>query len=129
MESEALRRIRTMREVRTGSDVARGQRLRTTNNLGKTREEAGQAESPTDRRTEQTLEKEKRRFAAYEASVDRSRQRMLASREKLAMTLHRNQALTELRHQLQRSRLEGSAPAAPKVPAHRQSNRQIELRY
>jgi len=129
MESEALRHIRTMREVRTGLDVARGQRLRTTNSLGKTREEAGQVESPTDRRMEQTLEKERRRFAAYEASVNRSRQRVLASREKLAMTLHRNRALTELRHELRRSRLEGSAPAVPKIPAHRQTNRQIVLKY
>ena len=129
MRSEALRNVRTMRDVKTSLDVARGQRLRTTNSLGRTREEAGQVESPTDRRMEQTLEKERRRFAARETSINRSRQRVLMSREKLAMTLNRNRALTELRHQLQRSRWEGNDPAAPKVPAHRQPNREIELRY
>ncbi|MDP2729836.1 MAG: hypothetical protein Q8O55_05085 [Dehalococcoidales bacterium] len=129
MKSEALRKIKTMRQVKISLDVARGQRFRTTNSLSKTKEETGHMESLTDRRLEQTLEKERRRFAAYEMAVNKSRQRVLMSREKLAMTLNRNRALTELRHQLQQSRWEGNDPVLPKVQARNQPNRQIELRY
>ncbi|MCI2425527.1 hypothetical protein LM599_06010 [Candidatus Acetothermia bacterium] len=88
-------------------------------------------ESLTDGRLEQVLEKEKRRFAAQEASINKSRHRLLKAREKLAMTINKNRALTELRRQLQEGRWEGNAPVVPKVeiPAPEQNPRQIELRY
>jgi len=132
MKSEALRNVRTVRQVKTSLDVARGQKLRTTNSLSKTREEVEYLESLTDWRLEQVLEKERRRFAAQEASINKSRQRVLRAREKLAMTVNKNRALTELRRELQQARREGNDPVAPKAetPAVSEQNlRQIELRY
>ena len=131
MKSEALRNIRTMRQVRTSLDVARSQGVRTTNSLSRTREEIAYLESLTDRRLEQVLQKEKGRFATQEASINKSRQRVLKAREKLAMTINKNRALTELRRELQQARWEGKDPVASKreaLPAG-QNLRQIELRY
>lgn len=131
MESEALRKIRTMRQVKTSLDVARKQRLRTTNSLSKTSEEIEHLEPLIDTRTKQTLEKERKRFAAQEAAVDKLRQRVLKSRKKLATTINKNRALTELRHELQRARWEGGDPALPKAeqPTPEQNLRQMEVRY
>ena len=130
MRSEALRNIRTMRQAKISLDVARGRRLRTTNPLSKTREEIEHLETPPDRRLEQVLEGERRRFAAYEATVNKSRQRMLVSREKLAVTVSRNRRLAELRYQLQRSHWEDNKTSAGSggTPA-RKPKREIELRY
>jgi len=131
MESEALRKIRTMRQVKTSLDVARKQRLRTTNSLSKTSEEIEHLEPLIDTRTKQTLEKERKSFAAQEAAVDKSRQRVLRAREKLAATINKNRALTELRYELQRARWEGRDPTLPKAeqPTPEQNLRRIELRY
>ena len=120
-----------MRDVKTSLGVAQSQKLRTTNALSKTKEEIVHLESVTERRVEQVLEKEKRRFAAQEASIKKSRHRLLKAREKLAMTINKNRALTELRRQLQQARWEGNDPVVPKVgiPALEQNPRQIELRY
>ncbi len=131
MKSEALRNVRTMREVKSSLDIARGQRLRTTNSLSKTREEVEALGSLTDRRLEQVLGKEQRRFAAQEASINKSRQRVLRAREKLAMTVNKNRSLTELRRKLQQTRWEGNDPVAPKaeMPAPEPNLRQVELKY
>lgn len=131
MKSEALRNVITMRRVKTSLDVARNQRSRTTNSLSKTRDEAEHLESLTDRRLAQVMEKEKRHFAAQEAAINQSRQRMLRAREKLAMTVNKNRALTELRRKLQQTRWEGDPPAVPEAgTSSPESNlRQIELKY
>ena len=130
MESEALRKVRTMRQVKTSLDVARSHSVRTTNSLSKTREEVEHLESLADPRLKQILDKERRRVAAYEASVDKSRQRLLRGREKLAMTINKNRALAELRRELQQARQEGNNPAAPKVETTPEPDPgQIELRY
>ena len=131
MESEALRNIRTMRRVKTSLDVARSQKIRTTNSLSKTKEEIEHLELLTDGE-QQVLAKERARFTARNASVETSRQRLLRSREKLAVTINKNRALTELRHELQRARWEGSDPPAPRNaerPSPEQNLRQMELRY
>jgi hypothetical protein len=131
MKSEALRNVRTMRQVKTSLDVLGKQKPRTTNSLSKTREEVERLESMADRQLEQVLTKEKARFAALDASVERSRQHVIKSREKLAATINKNRALTELRHELQQARWEGRDPAPPKAepPAAEQGLRQIELKY
>jgi len=127
MESEALRNIRTMRQVRTRLDVARIQKIRRTNSLSKSREEVEHLESLTNRRLGQVLAKERGRFAALDVSVKKSRQRVLRARERLAMTINRNRALTELRQELQGARWEGKDPALSK--AEQPGLHQIELRY
>jgi uncharacterized Fe-S radical SAM superfamily protein PflX len=138
MSSEALRNIRTMRQVKTGHDLARSQKVRTTNSLSRTEEETAHLLSLTDRRTGQILAKETRRFAAMEASVEKSRGRVLKAREKLAATINRNRALTELRCELQRVRWEKKDPVPLKkepptgggdLPGVDENLPQIELKY
>jgi hypothetical protein len=131
MQSEALRNIRTMRQVKTSLYVARRQKLKTSNSLSKTEEEAAYLLSLTDRRAGQILAKEVRRFAALEASIDKSRGRVLKAREKLAVTINKNRALNELRLELQQARWEGNMPALARAetPTPRPNLHQIELRY
>ncbi|MGA2671352.1 MAG: hypothetical protein ABSF21_08085 [Dehalococcoidia bacterium] len=141
MQSEALRNIRTMRQVKTSLDLAKNQRVKTTNSLSRTEEEAAYLLSLSDPQVGQILAKERKRSAAMEASVDKSRQRLLRAREKLAATINKNRALTELRHELQQSRLEGKEPipekaptqtevkAKPKLPTRKPKLRRVELKY
>jgi hypothetical protein len=131
MQSEALRNIKTMRQVRTGHDLAAGRRARTTNSLSKSEAEAARLLSLNDRRAEQVLAKETQRFAAMEASFDKSRGRVLKAREKLAATINRNRALTELRHELQRLRWDKKDPVPPKKkpPTAKAPLPRVELKY
>ncbi|MBI4296131.1 MAG: hypothetical protein HY667_03325 [Chloroflexi bacterium] len=129
MKSEALRNIKTMRQVKTSLEVAREQRFKTTNCLSRTRDEIEHTESLTDHRLGQVMAKEKRRFAVNEAAISKWRQRVLISREKLSLTLNKNRALTQLRHQLQRSRWENDDTTTPKTQTPRQRNHQVEFRY
>ena len=131
MPSEALRNIRTMRHVKTSLDLAKSQRFKTTNSLSKTEEEATHLLSLADRRLVQVLAKETKRFAAMEVSVEKSRQRLLNSREKLAVTINRNRALTELRYQLQKARSEGKDPVSLKKEPLAQGRNlpRMELNY
>jgi hypothetical protein len=131
MSSEALRNIRTMRQVQTSLDLNRCQRFKTTNSLSRTEEEMAHLLSVTDRQTEQVLAKERKRSAAVEAAVDKSRQRLIMAREKLAATINRNRALTELRHELQRARWEGRDTVhSKKAPLTEGGNlRRMELEY
>jgi len=117
MQSEALRNIKTMRQVKTGHDLATGRRVRTTNSLSKPEEETARLLTLNDRRAEQVLAKEAQRFAAMEASFDKSRGRVLQAREKLAATINRNRALTELRNELQRARWDSQKTSPPKKDA------------
>ncbi len=103
MGSEALRNIRTMRQVKSSLDVVGNQKVKTTNCLSRTRDQIEELESIVDGRAAQILAKERTRSAAYEASVEKSRQRLLKSREKLAAIINRNLALTKLRHELQQA--------------------------
>ncbi len=131
MESEALRNIRTMRQVKASLDIARSQKFRTTNSLSRIADGSEHLESSIDRCLEQILQEERKRFIAQEAAVNKSRRRVLRSRDRLAATINRNRALTELRHELQRTRWEGKEPVLPK-PDHSTSQhnlRQMELKY
>jgi beta-glucosidase-like glycosyl hydrolase len=136
MKSEALRNIRTTRHVKTSLDIIRGQKPRTTNCLSKTRKEIEYLVSLTDRRLEQVLGKENRRFAAQEASINKSRQRVLKAREKLAMIVNRNRALMELRRELQQRRWAGEESASQvsnsgevKPTVGERGFNEVELRY
>jgi hypothetical protein len=104
MDSEALRNIRTMRQVKTSLDVARNGKVKTTNHLSRTEEEIQRLECPEDGRIGQILAKERARANSFEASVEKSRRNLLKSREKLAVIVARNRALTRLRHERQQAR-------------------------
>ena len=131
MKSEALRNIKTMGQIRSSLDVTRGQKLRTTNSLSRSKEELEHLELLTDRRLGQVLAKERARFAALDASVKKSRQRLIKSRERLAATINKNRAITDLRHELQRARWEGNDPAPLRTEqsSSQHNLRQMELRY
>jgi hypothetical protein len=131
MPSEALRNVRTMRQVKTSLDLARSQRFKTTNSLSTTEEEAAYLLSLSDPQAGQILAKERKRSAAMEASISKSRGRVLKAREKLAATINRNRALTELRYELQRARWEKRDPVPlKKEPPTEDGNLpQMELNY
>jgi hypothetical protein len=135
MASEALRNIRTMRQVKTSLAVAASKKVKTASRLTRTGQEIESLESTGGRQTGQILAKERARFAAYDASVEKSRQRLLKSRERLAAIIGQNLRLTELRHELQearwRSQEEGLPPAPPAKPAIPGDARlrQIEFKY
>ena len=135
MNSEALRNIRTMRQVKTSLDITGSKKAKTTNSLSRTRQEIEQTESIEDRRTGQILAKERARSAAFDTSVEKSRQRLLRSREKLAGIIARNRALTSLRHELQQARRQDAAGHPSGTPAVKQKTsrhrelRGIELNY
>jgi hypothetical protein len=131
MESEALRNLRTMRQIRTGTDLVRDQKLRTTNSLSRTKEGVEYLQSLSDPRVGQILSKERKRFSTQEAGIEKSRRRLLRSRKKLAVTINRNRALTDLRHELQRTRWERRepVPAINEPSTVRRYPKQMELRY
>jgi hypothetical protein len=129
ISSEALRRVRTMRQVPTSLEASDRRRPRTTNSLSKTAEELAALDSLTDRRLQQVLNRERRRAAALEASVEKSRRRLLKSRGKLAATVNRNRALTMLRHELQRARWQGTAGPAMPEDRRGKTGRLLDLDY
>jgi len=138
MQSEALRNIKTMRQVKSSLEVAGRRRIKTTNSLSKTAEESERLECVglNDGQTTQILAREKMRAAKFEASVERSRQKLLKSREKIASIVNRNRALTNLRHEIQHTRelskerqlLSKNLAVRPEV-LKRNSLHEIELKY
>lgn len=120
-----------MRQVKTSLDLAKNQRVKTTNALSRTVEEVAHLLHLRDPRVEQILAKERKRSAAVEAAIDKSRRRLIKAREKLATTINKNRALTELRHELQQARWEGrdSVPSK-KAPLNKgRSLRRMKLEY
>jgi predicted nucleic acid-binding Zn-ribbon protein len=131
MLSETLRNIRTMRQVKTSLDLTKKLGVKTTNSLSKTEEEVAHLQSLSDRQIEQILAKERKRSAAVEAAIDKSRRRLIKAREKLAATINKNRALNDLRYELQRARWEGrdSVPSK-KAPLDEGGNlRRMKLEY
>lgn len=131
MKSEALAKIKTARQINTSLDIARSRRIRTTNSLSKAEEAIGHPESFVDRQLEQILAKERARFAAVDAAANKSRQRLLKTRERLAISINRNRALTELRQELQRIRWgeKDSQPTKTLKPHPGQNLHRLELKY
>lgn len=132
MKSETLRNSRTMRHIKTSLDVARERKVRTTNSLSKTKEEIQYLESIEYPQLNQILAKERKRLADFDASVERSRQRILSLRERLAGIINKNHALMKLRHQLQQARwMNDSDSPLPKTELDPQNEkfREVELDY
>ena len=104
MKSEALHNIRTMQNVKTNSDIWRGRKLRTTNSLSKTEEQEEFLSAAQVNDLAQTLNEEKARLARFDRSVEKSRENVLRSREKLAAIINKNRVLMDLRHEMQQMR-------------------------
>ena len=119
-----------MRQVKTSLDAAT-RKIRTTNSLSRTTAEQDILETFTDTRLPQVLRQERRRVAAYQASIGKSRERVLRSRAKLATLLNTNRALTRLRHELQSRQWDESipAPVETKTPPARRGPTPVEIEY
>lgn len=120
MKSESLRGLKTARHIKSGLDLCRDRRVKTTNSLRKSPQELEMV-LPEDRALEGMLEKERRRFASQITAVERSRQGMLRLRRKLALTINRNKALMELRRELQLAQWEDD-------PQDRRSKERVDER-
>jgi uncharacterized protein with von Willebrand factor type A (vWA) domain len=121
-----------MRDIKTSLDVARERKVRTTNSLSKTKEEIERLGSIEHPQLNQLLSKEKKRFADFYASVEKSRQRILQLRERLAGIINKNRALIRLRHQLQRAHRmnEPDSPLSKtKLNPQNERFREVELHY
>jgi hypothetical protein len=125
-----------MRQVKSSLDVARKQKARTTNSLYSNNRQNQNMDSADDKGLQRILEKERRRFATQEKAVNRSREQLLKYRERLAKSVNRNQALTDMRLELQRTRFDGNHGTQPKVikpgqdkPKTEQGLHKIGLRY
>lgn len=130
MKSEALRNIRTMRQIKTSLDVARCQKIKTTNSLSRTKEEFESLEVVKDPGLVQILAREKKRFANLESSMERARQGLLKSRGRLAVLLNRNRALMKLRYELQQARSQ-DCPLVSRTPASSKNEKYniVDLKY
>ncbi len=120
MKSESLRGLKTARHIKSGLDLVRDRRIKTTNSLHKAPQELEMV-LPEGRALEGMLEKERRRFASQMAAVERSREGMLKLQQKLALTINRNKALMEVRRELQRAQWEDD-------PQDRRSKDRVEGR-
>jgi hypothetical protein len=120
MKSESLRGLKTARHIKSGLDLLRDRRIKTTNSLHKAPQELEMV-LPEGRALEGMLEKERRRFASQMAAVERSREGMLKLQQKLALTINRNKALMEVRRELQRAQWEDD-------PQDRRSKDRVEGR-
>ncbi len=131
MNTEALRNLRTMRQVKSSLEVAKQQKIKATNLLGKEDNASDCPEPPFDRNLEQTLTKEKRRALAYEASIEKSRKRLLKLRDNLATVIRRNRALMDLRRDYQEARWGKTKPEPNLVAQSRQQGkfREVEFKY
>jgi hypothetical protein len=137
MESETLHNIRTMRQVKTSLEVAGRQKVKTTNSLFKPADEieALEAIGLSDTQALQVIAREKARAEKFEVSAERARRKLLRSREKLAVVINRNRALTRLRHEIQTERDRQKEAPLLHGPAVKPKNsnysnlHEIELKY
>lgn len=134
MESETLKNLRTMRQVKTSLGTTRLNRVRTSNFLFGSGNSDVEPVNTADVTLRKVLTRERARMAAYQASIEKTQDRILEMRKKLAAVIKRNQALTELRHELQQARWQDknptpSTPTPSAPPAARNKFNELEVRY
>jgi hypothetical protein len=129
VQTEALRNLRTMRQVASSLEVAKRQKVRVTNMLAKPEDIPDSPEPKFDRNLAHTLARENRRAASYEASVEKSRQRLLKLRSNLADVIRRNKALMDLRYNIQEARSKPGKTEPSPAPKPKSKFREIELGY
>jgi len=101
MKSETLRNLRTMRQIQKSGDIYSAQIVKTTRSWYGLPEKSEVPELQESPQFKMLCEKERKRFALREKSVERARGRLLDSRRKLSVIVSRNKALTKLRKKLQ----------------------------
>ncbi len=129
--------IKLMAHSRNSTDIPRARDIRTASSLFMTREERESLGSAMDfRALGLEARREKDKFARQDAVLEKFQKNYFKAREKLAGKINKNQALMELRHELQQRRRAGEEPASPashsgevKLPVGESSFNQVELRY
>lgn len=132
MKSESLVGIKTFRNIKTDLEKRRGRKIKTTNSLSKTEEELKTIESIVDNRAlAQALQKERQRFARQDLAIKRAREKLLATRKKLAKIVNKNRKVVELRCQLQKERWEREDPSPQKTkrPSKFTNFKEVEIGY
>jgi len=129
--------IKLMAQSRNSTDIPRARDIRTASSLFMTREERESLGSAMDYRTLGLVaRREKDKFARQDSVLEKFKETYFMAREKLAATINKNQALMELRHELQQRRRVGEEPASQtsnsgevKPPVGESSFNHVELRY
>jgi len=129
--------IKLMAHSRNSTDIPRARDIRTASSLFMTREERESLGSAMDfRALGLVARREKDKFARQDSVLENFQKTYFRAREKLAATINKNQALMELRHELQQRRRTGEEPASQasnsgevKLPIGENSFNHVELRY
>jgi hypothetical protein len=130
-------RIGLMGESRANSDIAGARNIRTASSMFMTRGERESLESAMDfRALSREARRERDKFARQDAALEKFQENYFRSRERLAATINKNQALMRLRHELQRRRrmgedpqLEGGNPGEARPTSGQEGFKVVELRY
>jgi len=129
--------IKLMAHSRNSTDIPRARDIRTASSLFMTREERESLEWAMDYRAlGLEARREKDKFARQDAVLEKFKETYFRARERLAATINKNQALMELRHELQQRRRAGEESASQasnsgevKPPVGESSFNEVELRY
>ena len=105
MRRESFNYLRTMRQIKTGLDLARApKQLQTTSARFRASFEKELEPHINERAIAVELEDERRKFARQNQSLARARQRLKDTRGKLFAIRVKNERLMALRHSLQKQR-------------------------
>ena len=105
MRRESFNYLRTMRQIRTGLDLARApKRLQTTSARFRASFEKELEPHVNERAIAVELEDERRKFVRQNQSLARARQKLKDTRGKLFAIRVKNERLMVLRHNLQKQR-------------------------
>ena len=129
--------IKLMAHSRNSTDIPRARDVRTASSLFMTREERESLEWAMDYKAlGLEARREKDKFARQDSVLEKFQETYFRAREKLAATINKNQALMELRHELQQRRRAGEESASQasnsgevKSPVGESSFNEVELRY
>jgi len=105
MRRESFNYLRTMRQIKTGLDLAReSKRIQTTGARYRAPFEKGLEPQISEKAIAVELEGEKRKFVRQNQALARSRQKLKDTRDRLFATKAKNERLMVLRHTLQKQR-------------------------
>lgn len=105
MRRESFNYLRTMREIKTGLDLAREpQRIQTTSGRFRASFEKELEPHINEKAIAVELEEEQRKFIRQNQALARSRQKLKATRGRLFATKAKNERVMTLRHNLQKQR-------------------------
>jgi len=105
MRRESFNYLRTMRQIKTGLDLARGpKRVQTTSGRFRAAFEKELEPHVNERAIAVELEDERRKFSRQNQALARARQRLKDTRAKLFAIKVKNERLMVLRHDLQKQR-------------------------